>query len=323
MAKLQFLSLAALAILVSACGGKNYNDEIVLDEKYVHRYGVTVPPEFWASSGEHGSVISTMADGVVVTKFYTAGTLDGDVTYTYPHSSQIHKSQKYQMGTLVKEIEYFYDGTPKCQIAYHTPNAGMQSITTWYLTGCPKSVECYEGTLLIKGDYYTSNNQRDAYVEQGHGTRLVRDDYGKLTSSEKFENGLIALSQTYHANGLPKEIIPFKNGKIDGVKRTYHPEGEPDTIEQWVLGKQEGMSLVYQYGEKYAEVPYFNGEKHGVECRFRDGNVKVQEISWHTGQMHGPSTTYIGDTTKTDWYYWGKSVSKADYEFATNRPIVH
>lgn len=324
MAKLHFLSLAALSILVSACSSRtNYMNECVLDETYVHRYGVTVPPEFWTSSGEHGTVISTMADGVVVTRSYNSGTLDRDTSYTYPHSSQIQKSQSYQMGTLVKETEYFFDGTPKCQTIYQTPNVGMQSVTAWYLTGCPKSIEYYEGSLLLKGDYFTATNQRDTFVEEGQGTRVMRNDYGQLVSTDKIENGQMILCQTYHSNGSPKETIPYKNGKIDGVKRSYQLEGEPDTIEQWVGGKQEGMSLVYQYGEKFAEVPYFSGEKHGVECRYKDGSVKVQEISWHSGQMSGPTHTYVGGMPKTEWYYRDKPVSKADYEFSTNRPIVH
>ena len=82
------------------------------------------------------------------------------------------------------------------------------------------------------------------------------------------------------------------------------------------------MSVVYKHGEKFAELPYVNGEKHGVEYRYRDGNTKVQEISWSSGQMHGPCTSYVADSAKTDWYYRGKSTTKADYEFMTNKPVV-
>lgn len=314
--------LAVLSIVASACSRSCCYDANVLDETYVHRYGVAVPQEFWASSGEHGSVISTMADGVIVSKSYSSGTLDGDTTYTYPHSSQIQKSETYRYGTLEKETEYFYDGSPKCQIVHQTPE-NLKSVTCWYLTGNPKSVECFDGCQLTTGEYFTAINQRDTFVENGQGTRLSRDDYGQLISTDKIENGQMTLCQTYHPNGSPREMIPYRNGLVDGVKRTYQPAGEPDTIEQWVNGRQEGMSLVYQHGEKFAEVPYFNGEKHGVECRYRDGTAKVQEISWHSGQMNGPSTTYVGDRANTEWYYKGKPVSKADYEFITNRPIVH
>jgi antitoxin component YwqK of YwqJK toxin-antitoxin module len=328
MAKiLKFLSSAALAavsIVVTACGGHTKSEDTVdvIDEKYVHRYGVAVPSDFWAASGEHGLVVSTLADGVVVTRSYASGTLDGETTFTYPHSSQIQKKQIYQAGTLVQETEYFFDGTPKLQNIYHSPDYGTTSMYTWYLSGTPKSIERYQDNNLMTGEYFTTLNQRDSLVEDMQGSRLNRDDYGQLQSTDIIENGQMVLRHTYHPNGSPRETIPYRNGLIDGIKRTYHPAGEPDTIEQWSIGQQDGMTVVFQHGEKYSEVPYYNGEKHGVECRYRDGQDKVKEISWHSGQLNGPSTTYVGDNIKTDWYYKGKPVSKADYEFITNRPIV-
>lgn len=317
--------LATLAIAMTGCSSSRYTcctDENIVDTTYVHKYGVAVPSDFWTSSGEHGSVISTMGDGVVVNKGYTSGALDGDTTTTYPHSSQIQKCESYQMGTLVRETEYFFDGTPKCQITYNTPAPGMSTVCRWYLSGTPKCNETYNGGQLVTAEYLTNLNQRDAFVDHAQGTRLSRDDYGQLISTDKIENGQMVLSQSYHPNGSPKETIPYRNGNIDGVKRTYLPAGEPDSIEQWVNGQQEGTSVVYQHGEKYAEIPYANGEKHGIECRYRDGKTKVQDIGWSNGQLHGPSKTYVGETEKNEWYYRGRAVSKTDYEFMTNRPIV-
>lgn len=318
------VGLAALSITVTACGGGrgNYQDCNVVGETYVHKYGVAVPSDYWASSGEHGAVISTMADGVVVSRGYSSGTLDGETTYTYPHSSQIQKSESYQMGILVKETEFFFDGTPKRETVYNSPSPGMRSIGTWYLSGTPRSIEHYTDDQLVSGQYFTSLNQRDALVENGQGSRLMRDDYGQLIATDTVENGQMVLRQTYHPNGSPRETIPYQNEQVYGVKRTYQPAGEPDTVEQWVNGQQEGVSVVYQHGEKFAEVPYVNGEKHGIEYRYRDGKTRVQDVSWNSGQMHGPTTTYVGDTMKTEWYYKGRVTTKADYEFMTNKPVV-
>lgn len=316
--------LAALSILVTSCGGcrSNYCDVNVVGETYVHKYGVAVPSHYWTSSGEHGAVISTMADGVVVSRSYSSGTLDGETTYTYPHSSQIQKSESYQMGSLIKETEFYFDGTPKRETTYHYPHPGVTTVATWYLSGTPRSIERYMNNQLIAGEYLTSLNQQDASVVNSQGVRLVRDDYGQLVATDTIQEGQMVLRQTYHPNGSPRETIPYKNEMVDGIKRTYQPAGEPDTVEQWVNGQQEGVSVVYQHGEKFAEVPYVGNEKHGVECRYRDGRIKVQDVSWSCGQMHGPTTTYVGDAVKTDWYYKGKPTTKADYEFMTNKPVV-
>lgn len=315
--------IAILAVITTACSGNRTNyQEQVIDETYVHKYGVAVPSDYWTSSGEHGAIVSTMGDGVVVSKSYASGTLDGDTTYSYPHSSQIQKKETYRMGELVKVTEFFFDGTPKMETAYQTPSPEMTTITTWYLSGTPKSVECYADRRIISGEYFTSLNQKDAFVNNSQGTRLVRDDYGQVIATDTIQNGQMTLRQTYHPNGSPKETIPYVNELAEGVKRTYHPAGEPDSVEQWVGGKQHGMTVTYQHGEKLAEVPYYNGEKQGIECRYRDGTTKVQEISWNAGDMHGPTTTYVGDTVKTDWFYKGQPTTKTDYEFRTNKPIV-
>lgn len=327
MAKIsKFVSLAGLitlSVVVTACGGGNNYDRNIVNETYFHKYGVVVPADYWTSSGEHGNVISTMTDGVVVSRSYSSGTLNGETTYTYPHSSQIQKSETYSTGMLDKETEFFFDGTPKRETVYNSPSSGMRTVSTWYLSGTPKCIERYEENQLVSAEYFTSLNQRDAFVDNLQGTRLMRDDYGQLISTDTIESGRMVLRQTYHPNGSPKETTSYKNDLVDGFKRTFHPAGEPDTVEQWAQGQQEGLSVVYQHGDKFAEVPYVNGEKHGVECRYRDGKTKVQEVSWNSGKLHGPTTTYVGDSPKTDWYFKGNPVSKADYEFMTNKPIVH
>lgn len=316
-----FAGLGVLAILVTACGSRMNNGANIVDQTYVHKYGVAVPSDYWQRSGADGSVVSTMDDGVVVSRSYTSGQLDGDTTYTYPHSSQLQRSETYKNGGIVKETEFYFDGTPKEETVYD-PYEGTKVISTWYLTGSPRSIERYNDTILMNGEYFTAANQRDALVDSSQGTRLIRDDYGQLISTDTITDGQMVQRVLYHPNGSPKEIIPYSNNLVDGTKRTFLPAGEPCTVEQWSAGQQEGMCVVYQYGEKYAEVPYSNGEKQGVETRYRDGRAKVQEITWNSGRMHGPTISYAGDVAKTDWYFKGRQTTKADYDYMSNKPAA-
>ncbi len=322
MKSMKIISLYALAVLAVSCGQQCCEEEVpVVNATYVHRYGVAVPSDFWASSGQDGQVVTTLADGVVVTKSYNAGVLEGDTTYSYPHSSQIEKRETYQNGTVAKEVLYFLDGTPKQETIFETA-PGINAVSNWYLNGTPKSIEQKSGELILQGDYFTINNQRDATVDNSEGTRLIRDDYGQLLSTDAISGGQLALRTTYFPNGSPRESISYQNGAFHGEKKTFYPAGEPHSVEMWADGKQNGMTTLYQNGEKYTEVPYLNGQKHGVERRYRDGNEIVQEVSWHEGRLHGPSTTYVGDTVKTDWYYTGSPISENDFNLTKNRAVV-
>lgn len=317
MRSLYFTGLMTLALTTTACS-RDRCDNIV-DQTFVHKYGVAVPSEYWASSGADGSVISSLADGVVVARSYSGGLQDGETTHTFPHREQIQKKEYYRQGALVKQLEFYLDGTPQSEISFDSPT-GIKSVTIWYHNGTPKSVEQYSGDLLFSGDYYTTNNLKDSAVENYAGIRLVRDDYGLIVASDTIENGRQTLRTTYHPNNSPKELITYHNGLIDGSKRTFHPAGEPNTIEEWSRGSQHGITVVYQHGEKFAEVPYESGRKQGLERRYRDGQNLVQEISWEDGQLHGPTKTYVGDATKTDWYYKGNLTTEVNYNFMVNRP---
>lgn len=320
MRSLYLASLAALSLAATGCNRNVVNDNIV-DQTYLHKYGVAVPSDYWNASGQDGAVVSSMADGVVVTRSYAGGLQDGETTYTFPHREQIQKREFYRMGTLVKEVVYFLDGTPQSEIVYDSP-VGIKKISIWYCGGSPKSFEQYSGNLLFSGKYYTPSNMNDACVDNYSGIRIVRDDFGLIVATDTIEGGTLMLRTTYHPNNAPKELITYKNGLADGIKKSFHPSGEPDAFEEWRGGRQHGTTVVYQNGEKYAEVPYVNGQKHGTEQRYRDGQTLVQEISWDNGQMHGPVNTYIGDWTKTDWYYRDNLTTEVNYNFMVDRPIA-
>jgi antitoxin component YwqK of YwqJK toxin-antitoxin module len=278
----------------------------------VHRYGVPVSAEDWSAGGNHGQIVTTLANGVVVTKSYNSGILDGETTYSYSHSSAIEKVESYMNGVLQKEMSYYISGAPKQEVLYNSPQ--NRTTSSWYESGALKSKEQMQGNLLFQAAYYGQNNQMDSQVANYSGTRTRRDDYGQLISVDTIEKGLITLRSTYHPNGAPKEVIPYANGEIHGQVKSYFPAGEPQAIEEWNNGLQAGLTTEYLNGEKITDCNYANGKKHGIERRYRDGKVVVQEDSWVNGQKQGPCTSYVGNQNKTDWYWQGKQISKANYD---------
>lgn len=312
MHALNRIALLTIGLAVASCNSPYENDDLVVDETYMHRYGMEVPEEHWTASGEHGQVISTLKNGVIVSKTYDAGDLHGPASYTFPHSQAIEKEEIYHRGQIEKETRNYYSGIPNQETLY---SGGNKFITTWYETGSPKSKEEYHQERLVKGEYYSPEHALESKVENGAGTIMQRDSYGLLLYVDTIANGQLSMRTSYHPNGSPKEITPYVNNLPEGERKTFLPAGEPSSIELWSKGQQNGVAIIFQNGEKAAEVPYKDGLKNGVERRFRDGETLVEEITWVNGQRHGSAKTYIANTINTEWFFKDQGVSKSDFDY--------
>lgn len=301
-----------VAVTLLGCSKKHECERGVVQSSYVHKYGLTMSQDDWEARGGDGQVVTILHDGVTVTKNCQDGVLDGDTTYTFPHSQTFSRVETYRQGALAKQVDNFASGLPMRE--EEMTASGSNIVTSWYETGKPQAVEEYSAGRLVMGKYYDASGNNDAEVMNGEGTRKRRDGYGQLLSSDTIQNGEKVMRITYHPNGAPKEQTPYKNGLVNGSKKTFLPGGEPNTIESWVQGEQQGITLVYRNGEKYAEVPYQHGVKMGVERRYKDGSVLQEEITWFADQRQGPTNVYVNDVVQTHWYYQGKMVSKVAYE---------
>jgi antitoxin component YwqK of YwqJK toxin-antitoxin module len=297
--------------LATACNSPVYDEQAVVAESYVHEYGVEVQPEVWSNQGQNGQVISTLQNGVRVTKNFNNGNLVGDVTYTFPHSDVVEKSETYNNDNLIKVVLHNTVGTPIKEITYQSPT--NYTVKVWYDNGTPQSVEVYSNNLLMDGSYYTTKNQLEGKVVNGDGVKIERDSLGQLMANENVVHGQITQRKTFYSNGAPREIIPIVNGQPDGVKKSFTMTGEPDQHQEVKNGQQEGITTVFRNGEKYAEIPYANGQLNGVEKRYK-GNKLVEEITWVDGQRHGPSSLYAGNTVKTDWYFKGQIMTEQQFK---------
>ncbi len=305
------LAVVALALL-AACNRHPFPNEIVVDESYVHPYGVEVPREQWADNGRTGRIVTKMQDGVTVTANYNAGVKEGDATYSHPYSDTVQKTETYTQGKMVKEVLHNVNGTPMKETILS--EGTKKVITNWYEDGTPQSREEYQGPYLIKAEYYDKAHNLEASVNNGEGKRISRDAFGQIESMDLFTGGQVSTRTNYYPNGHPKVVAAYKNGVIDGERKTYLPGGEPQTIEIWTNGLQNGLTTVFQNGQKYAEVPYIKGKKQGIEKRYRDGSIVVQEISWRDNQRYGATVTYINSIPKTEYYLKDKPISKDFWE---------
>ncbi len=315
------LNLMVASTLLTSCVNRYYSEEEVVQETYVHRYGVEVPPQDWKEQGQHGQVVTMLKNGVEVKKSYSGGVLEGETCYSFPHSSTIEKMESYRNGKLAQSTVYYLSGAPSVQTQFKG-DQDEKVLTYWYESGAPKSIENYDSTgLLERAEYYDPRHNKDSWVENHEGVRILRDPYGQIISKDTIQNGMMTLRTTFYPNGAPKEIIPYANGMISGIKKSYLPEGEPNTIEEWVNGKQEGKMILFQNGQKYTEFTVKNQVKNGIERRYRDGDKLVQEINWKDDRRHGEAISYAGSSPKSEWFFKGEPMSKANFDLNANAVI--
>jgi len=298
------MSLFSFTLLFTGCAS---NSKRCVSESYVHKYGLEVPESEWAARGGDGTVITTLESGVTVTKNYTGGKLDGETTYSFPHSDLIEKKEVYTDGRLDRVIVHSESGWPYEELAFME---GQVRKTRWYKTGAPQAVETLEEGYVVNGEYFSQDNALESRVIEGEGLRIVRDAYGEHLYNEKIEEGDVVLQLSYHPNGVLKRETPYVGGEIDGIRKSYLPTGEPRTLEHFTAGAQQGLSVVYKNGTVWREVPYVRGERSGVEKVYKNGDEIVQEITWFEDKKHGPTRTYVGDHVTTKWYYMGDVMPK-------------
>lgn len=312
MKNIAFIVIAG-SLTFSGCARRIHDPQEVVEQEYIHRYGVPVEVNNWQSQGSSGQVVSTLKNGVVVTKTFAGGALEGETSYTFPHSELIETREIYSGNDLIKETHFYRNGTPAHQIDHTT-----QTFITWYDNGATQSSEVVENGLIVKGEYFDLNHRQDSRIVDSNGLRTRRDAFGNRIAVDSIENGQVVLTKTFHQNGAVKEEIPYVNGCTEGQLKTYLPDGVPVAIEIWIQGEKTGPARLFENGEMVAEVPYIKGVKNGIERRFRNGKIVVAEMSWVQGNLYGPYISYVGEVTKIDYYYQGKAVSKSVYDKMTN-----
>jgi antitoxin component YwqK of YwqJK toxin-antitoxin module len=305
-----YLILGAVSLIVIGCGKQKDNDDVV-SQRYIHKYGYAVSKDEFETRKYPGQVITLLKNGVTITANYENGVLHGVCTHTFPHSQTVESYFVYNQGRLVKEILYDVTGMPIREEVQLSPT--RYSTTLWYADGTPMSIEEYANQELLDGQYFTMTNEVEARVEKGKGERIRRDTKGLLLSRDQIAEGFVTFHQTYYPNGSPESVSYYYHGKLNGEKKTFTATGEPLATKEYVSGLLHGKSTLYKNGTKYLEVYYLDGKKNGLEIHYIDGEVVSQEILWENDKRHGPSKYFVDGVAQVEYYYDGSSVSESKW----------
>lgn len=314
MNRITLVSIASLSL--ASCYNQTASDQVV-SQKYVHKYGFDVSAAEWEARTSDGQVVSTLKNGVTITRSYENGQLHGTTTHTFPHSEVIEKALVYDQGTLLKETLYDSSGMPVREDLYEFDNRNV--ITLWDEKGVPLSVEEYNNGVLLDGKYYSTDHRLEASVEAGQGERVKRDRTGLLISRDRMEDGLIVERTTYHPTGEIHSISHYNDYQLHGEQLKFTATGKPLMNLQWQNGILEGVKTVYRNGFKIAEIPYVNGQKHGTEHHFDDLGNLTADIKWRHDKKHGCSKYYTDEAIETEWFFSGHAVNEQRFDFLDNR----
>lgn len=300
-------------VLLMGCRSNTPEEERVVSQKFMHKYGYPISKKDWETNAYPGEVSTRFGNGITMTAEYVDGKLHGLVTYTFPHSSAIERKCLYDLGELRKETRMGTSGSPIYEKEILSPH--RIAIRTWYDQGSPRTDEVFSHGNLLEGTYFTIHNVAEAEVTRGQGVRMERNERGLLLAKELIENGHPVFRETFYSNGMLASKSALRDGKIHGTRSTFGQDGDPLAVEEWVDGNLHGLATYFKNGIKYREVPYHSGKKEGVERTFIDGRVIEQEISWENDVRHGLTTIYVdGNPEIEQWYYRDNPVRKERFD---------
>ncbi len=297
---------STVLLVVTACQSNGPLDQVV-SQTYVHKYGFETTEKDWEAREQDGQVVTTLKNGVKVTKSYENGKLHGLTTYTFPHSPIIEKQQLFDEGVLLKEQINDAVGMPMREEVYEFGNRTL--ITLWDDKGVPLSIEEYDDEILMEAKYYTPEHELEATIALGNGERIKRDRTGLLISRDEIQNGTMTRRTTYHPNGNIHTISHYENYQLHGKQMKFTASGKPLMELHWNSNILDGDKIIYRNGKKIAVIPYVKGKKQGKELHYDDLGDLTAEIEWRNDKKHGPTQIYSEEMTETEWFFKGQSVS--------------
>jgi antitoxin component YwqK of YwqJK toxin-antitoxin module len=306
-----FILFATLVgfFLISCESSKDSN---VISQRYIHKYGFDITKKEWDSRQGEGQIVTLAKNGVTVAQAYSDNVLHGTTTYTFPHSKIIHKTHVYEDGNLIKKVTNDKFGIPLFEESTEYDNRMV--LTYWDEKGVPQRKEEYLNKLLISGDYFKPNNEKEAKIEEGSGYRILRTRQGKLLHKDLFEGGKLVTRISYHDNGQIQSKTSYKNYTLHGDQKKYAPNGNLVLDQTWDDGKINGYMYQYHNNLKIAEVYYDMGKKDGIEKHWTKDGSLTTEIHWEKGQKHGSDRFFSDEDTQINWYFRGKNVSPQTFQ---------
>ena len=305
------IALALMLFALASCDKTN-DDNSVVSQKFVHKYGFEISQKEWQNRNSEGQILSTLQDGRVLSQSFTEGKLQGITTYTYPDSLIVEKALYYDEGTLQKIVLHDNGGIPFYEEVYDYDN--QKTITIWNEKGVPIRKEEYRKSLLQFGEYFNPQNELESKIDEGNGFRICRDRKGTVVSKDLFQDGKLLTRTTFFENGNIQGETSYNNYSLHGEQKKYAINGNLVLQQNFKNGELDGVKLSFRNNQKILEIPFNNGKKHGIEKHYDNEGSLTAEIHWENNKRHGSQREFSDENTHITWFFRGKKVSPDRFE---------
>jgi len=135
-----------------------------------------------------------------------------------------------------------------------------------------------------------------------------------LKSNKQPVNGTVCVYRGYGNSGIiltweaPIVETPYKDGKVEGIRREYYESGKLKDETPYLNGKLEGIEKrYYQNGKLLFEIPYKDDKQEGIEKRYYESGKLRSETPYKNDKREGYHQQY---TEKGQ--LWAKVLYKND-----------
>lgn len=275
----------ACAVSFFLCGCQKSSREVV-KTSYYHQYGPEIKVNEWKDQGSTGEKVETLKNGVEVRKNYVDGVLHGPSTWSFPHSAIVERFEEYENGKKVAFGWNFSSGSPEWQDEL-LPD-GKRVVRSWYEDGSPRFVEEFMNDQLLEGQYFTTDGEAESVVLEGNGIKVERTPQGVLVIRERYVDKEPIVKEIFYPNGFVKEVISYRDGKKDGLRKCFDDTGRTLLVESWKEGELHGLTTYFQESVVVRHVHYKHGKKDGLEVIFDPiSGATLEEISWSNDVRQG------------------------------------
>ena len=218
------------------------------------------------------------------------------VLFEAPAEGYSKKFSYYNNDSLKEKIEfrdgvysgifatYYENGQISTEKTYFDGNFNG-SVKEWYEDGALRLDEVWEDSLLISGNYFSSNGTKDGEIAAGSGTRILHYSDGMIESTTEYTNGdRNGNFSVFNEMGTKLSEMILKNGVVEGQSQTWGENGRIQSETTYRGGKKHGKFIFYQdNGRKQFEVSYMNDIKHGLFISYDSRGTKKYEALYENG----------------------------------------